>query len=202
LSTSSEASPDATNERELAHGIGPALLARMRVAEIMNRHVIVTGPSEEADRAWSLMRTRRLRHLVVMEGKRVVGVLSDRDLGGRSGVAVRKGRTVAELMTRQVVVAEPSTTIRQAANLMRGRTIGCLPVLDDGRVVGIVTTTDILDQLGRGSTRPTVRAERRVRRAPSGHHELGGVPRVRVPARPEERAPRQRRQPSRAPRRR
>ncbi len=164
-------------------GIGPAGPARMRVSEIMNTRVIMTSPSEDADRAWSVMRTRRLRHLVVMEGKRVVGVLSDRDLGGRGGVTVRKGRTVAELMTRQVVAAEPTTTIRQAANLMRGRTIGCLPVLEDGRVVGIVTTTDILDQLGRGSTRPTVRAERRVRRAPAGHHTLGGVARTRATSR-------------------
>jgi acetoin utilization protein AcuB len=159
----------------------------MRIAEIMNTSVIAISPKAEAERAWSEMRTKAVRHLVVMEGKRVVGVLSDRDLGGRNGASVRRGRTVSELMTPQVVTAEPATTIRQASNLMRGRTIGCLPVLEDGRVVGIVTITDILDQLGRGSTRPTVRAERRVRRAPASHHQLGGVERTRVPT---EKAPR------------
>jgi len=165
----------------------------MRLAEIMNPSVIAISPKTEAERAWSAMRTKGVRHLVVMEAKRVVGVLSDRDLGGRNGAAVRRGRRVSELMTRQVVTAEPATTIRQASNLMRGRTIGCLPVLEDGRVVGIVTITDILDQLGRGSTRPTVRAERRVRRAPAGHHELGGVQRSRVPSPPIGRAKRSRR---------
>jgi acetoin utilization protein AcuB len=83
-------------------------------------------------------------------------------------------------MTEQVVSAAPQTTLRQAANLMRGRTVGCLPVMDDGRVVGIVTVTDILEQLGRGATRPAVRAERRVRRSPpTGHHQLGGAARIR-----------------------
>lgn len=155
----------------------------MRLAEVMNRRVVAIGPSYEADSAWSLMRTKSIRHLVVMDGKQVVGVVSERDLGGRGGVAVRRGRTVAELMTRNPVVADSSTTIRKAANLMRGRTIGCLPVLDEGRLVGIVTTTDILEQLGRGATRPTVRAERRIRRAPTGHHHLGGVARPHVSSR-------------------
>jgi acetoin utilization protein AcuB len=153
----------------------------MRIDEIMSTSVISTRPSQTAERAWSEMRLRRVRHLVVMDRRKVVGILSDRDLGGRHGATVRKGHTVAELMTRQVVSTGPKTTLRQAANLMRGRTIGCLPVVDDGRVVGIVTITDILEQLGRGSTRPVVRAERRVRRSPpTGHHQLGGVARTRA----------------------
>jgi CBS domain-containing protein len=52
--------------------------------------------------------------------------------------------------------------------LMRGRTVGCLLVVEDGRVVGIVTTTDLLDQLGRGATRPTARTERPPLRRPPG----------------------------------
>jgi CBS domain-containing protein len=51
---------------------------------------------------------------------------------------------------------------------MRGQTLGCLLVVEDGRVVGIVTTTDLLDQLGRGATRPTVRTERPPLRRPPG----------------------------------
>lgn len=155
----------------------------MRLAEFMSTDVIAVSPGTDAERAWSMMRTREVRHLVVMDGRHVEGVLSDRDLGGRSGGSVRRGRTVADLMSRHVVEAGPTTTIRQAANLMRGRTIGCLPVVEDGRVVGIVTITDILDQLGRGATRPAVRAQRQVRRAPAGHHDLGDTPRQRVTSR-------------------
>src|SRR5690606_16090677 len=82
--------------------------------------------------------------------------------------ASARGRTVRDLMTADPVSASPNTTIRQAANLMRGRTIGCLLVVEKGHVVGIVTTTDVLDQLGRGATRGKVRIERPpVRRPPS-----------------------------------
>jgi CBS domain-containing protein len=90
----------------------------------------------------------------------VVGILSDRDAGGRQGISVRKGRTVEELMTTHVVTVEPTTTVRKAANLMRGRSIGCVVVTERGRVVGIVTITDLLELLGRGSDRPVTTATR------------------------------------------
>jgi CBS domain-containing protein len=51
-------------------------------------------------------------------------------------------------------------TIRQAANLLRGRTIGCLPVLEDGKLVGILTTTDLLELIGRASERPVSKGKR------------------------------------------
>jgi acetoin utilization protein AcuB len=152
----------------------------MRVAEIMSRSVVSTRPGQTAERAWSAMRLRRVRHLVVMDGSHVVGIVSERDLGGRNGPTIRRDRTVDDLMSRDVVSAGPETTLRRAANLMRGRTIGCLPVIDEGELVGIVTVTDILEQLGRGSSRPVVRAERRIRRSPpTGHHQLGGARRAR-----------------------
>jgi CBS domain-containing protein/ribosome-associated translation inhibitor RaiA len=138
----------------------------MRLQEIMTTDVVTIGPDEAATTVWSRMDRERVRHLVVTEGRQLVGVLSERDLGGRRGGAVRRGRTVRDLMTPQVAVATPGTTLRQAANLMRGRLIGSLPVVDDGRVVGIVTATDVLAELGRGSSRPEVKAKRQAMRLP------------------------------------
>lgn len=132
----------------------------------MSTRVITIGPDETADAAWVQMRRQRIRHLVVTDGSRMVGVLSERDLGGRNGGASRRGRSVRELMTAAPASATPATTLRQAANLMRGRLIGSLPVMEGGRVVGIVTATDVLDELGRGSTRPAVRAQRQSMRTP------------------------------------
>lgn len=153
----------------------------MRLREIMSTNVRSARPQQTAERAWTEMQLRRLRHLIVMDGPAVVGIVSERDLGGRHGAAVRRGHTVGDLMTQPIVSAGPQTTLRQAANLMRGRTVGCLPIINDGRLVGIVTVTDVLEQLGRGATRPAVRAERRVRRSPpTSHHQLGGVPRTRA----------------------
>ena len=138
----------------------------MRLQEIMTTEVVTIGPDEAASTAWSRMERERVRHLVVTEGKRLLGVLSERDLGGRWGGAVRRGRTVRDLMTSQVAVATPETTLRQAANLMRGRLVGSLPVVDDRRVIGIVTATDVLEELGRGSSWPAVRAKRQAMRLP------------------------------------
>ncbi len=138
----------------------------MRLDEFMSVRVVTIGPEETASAAWLLMQRERIRHLIVADRSRPVGVLSERDLGGRSGADLRRGRVVRELMTPRVATASPGMTLRQAANLMRGRLIGCLPVVDGGRVVGIVTATDVLNELGRGSSRPEVRAKRRGMRSP------------------------------------
>src|SRR5688572_2105038 len=75
------------------------LEAAMRVRELMTEGVQTVSPGESAEDAFSLMRGRRIHHLVVTRGRDVVGVLSDRDAGGRAGAAVRRTRTVSELMT-------------------------------------------------------------------------------------------------------
>lgn len=121
----------------------------MRLMEIMTTDVKTASPSEDAEKAFQRMRNHRIRHLVVVEGRRVVGVLSERDVGGARGGAARIGKTVGELMSGQAISAAPTLSIRQAANLLRARTIGCLPIMDDGRLVGIVTLTDLLELLGR-----------------------------------------------------
>ena len=132
----------------------------MRVAEIMTEGVQTVQATMAASEAWELMRRKRIRHLVVMDGAEVQGVLSDRDAGGRSGANVRVQHTVGDLMTTAAVTVPPDATVRRAANLMRGRTIGCLPVIDRKRLVGIVTVSDLLDLLGRGTDRP-MQAQRR-----------------------------------------
>lgn len=126
----------------------------MQLREFMQTRVVTISPQEAASVAWSRMRGRRIRHLVVTENGSVIGVVSEDDLGGRSGVAMRKHRLVRQLMTSPVVTATPTTTLRQAATLMRRNSIGCLPVLDADRLVGIVTATDVLEELGRTSSGP------------------------------------------------
>lgn len=125
----------------------------MRVADVMTPHLHTVSADASADDAWNLMRTRRVHHLVVTDGRRTVGILSDRDAGGPGGTSVRKNRTVRDLMTGHVVTVPPTATIRKAANVMRGRSIGCLVVADRTGTLGIVTVSDLLDLLGRGMER-------------------------------------------------
>jgi len=132
-----------------------ALEAAMRVQDVMTEDVQTVAPETAALEAWDVMKTRRIRHLVVTKGRRIVGILSERDAGGRQGVAVRQSRTVADLMTQPVLTVPPETPVRKAANLMRGRSIGCLVVGNAGRVQGIVTVSDLLELIGRGLDRKT-----------------------------------------------
>jgi acetoin utilization protein AcuB len=127
----------------------------MRIFEVMTDGVQAVAADASAEDAWTLMRREGIHHLVVKAGAQVVGVLSDRDAGGASGSSVRKGRIVAELMTAPVVTIDAEEPVRKAANLMRGRTIGCLPVMRKGRLVGIVTVSDLLRVLGTGTDRPS-----------------------------------------------
>jgi CBS domain-containing protein len=126
----------------------------MRLSEVMTEGVQTVPPTMSAADAWEMMRRRRIHHLVVTLGSEVVGVLSDRDAGSGVGTSARAGCTVGDLMTSHLMTMTPRDTVRKAANLMRGRTIGCLPVTDHGRLVGIVTTSDLLQLIGRGIGRP------------------------------------------------
>ncbi len=131
----------------------------MRLQDLMKRSVETITEGQSADDAFERMRLRRIRHLVVMDGKRICGVVSQRDIANEPG---RAGRTVRDVMSSPAVTAAPGMTVRQAANLLRGRTLGCLPVIDGKKLVGIVTITDLLELVGRGAERPVPRPGRRV----------------------------------------
>ena len=130
----------------------------MRIGEVMTDRVETVPAGESVENALRLMRARRIHHLVVKLGGGAVGVVSIRDLDSLAGD--RSICTVADVMTAPAVTGTPHMTIREAANLLRGRIIGCLPVLDGGKLVGILTTTDLLDAIGRGSERPVSKGKR------------------------------------------
>jgi acetoin utilization protein AcuB len=150
----------------------------MRVQDIMSENVQTVPPATAAEDAWNLMRAKGIRHLVVAQGPRVLGLISDRDAGGRQGSSVRRNREVADLMTGRVVTVSPTTPVRKAANLMRGRSIGCLVVTDAKRIVGIVTVADLLELLGRGIDRPAATTTRWTLKHRAPHrkrHRAAGV---------------------------
>ena len=127
----------------------------MRIHEVMSDPVFIVAPDTPAEDAWQLMRTRGVRHLVVKEESKVVGILSESDAGGPSGTAVRAGATVHDLMDPHFVTIGRDDTVRSAANLMRGRGLGCLPVVHRGKLVGVVTIADMLAVIGGGVDRPS-----------------------------------------------
>jgi len=120
-----------------------------RVEQLMTKDVVAVSPRLDAEDAWQQMRAARVHHLVVMDRDRLVGVITDRDLGGLRGIASRWGAQVKDLMTRQLVTATPRTTVQTAAERLRKNHISCLPVFRGHRLVGIVTSTDLLGALSR-----------------------------------------------------
>jgi len=117
----------------------------MRIQDVMSKHVVSVAPMTTIAEAQERLRIDEIDHLVVVDAKRVVGVVAGRDMLHASAE-----RPVAEVMSRNVVTIEPEATLRRAAGIMRGRDVGCLPVVDHGRLVGIVTTSDFLTALAKG----------------------------------------------------
>ncbi len=148
----------------------------MRLEEVMNKKVETVDAGMSAEQAWNRLTQSRIHHLVVTRGSEIVGILSDRDMGGFADPEYRKNRTVADVMTSSVVTARKETTLREAANLMRGRSIGSLPVVENGKLVGIVTTTDLLTLIGKGAERPVTKSKRWIMKG-RGPRRKSGSPR-------------------------
>lgn len=130
----------------------------MRITEVMTADVRSVPPTMSAMEAWSLMKAEGIHHLVVMQASDVVGVLSDRDISPqRRRPKIPPTVTVEDLMSRPVFTVEEGETVRKASHLMKGRSVGCLPVTSNGKLVGIVTMADLLDAIARGD-RPEKKA--------------------------------------------
>jgi acetoin utilization protein AcuB len=116
----------------------------LSVRDVMSTDLVTVGPGESARHAYEVMRDRRIRHLPVVDNDRLVGILSDRDLRPVLLSPGLAGAAVAELMSEQPTTIAPGAPVEDAASVLVVRKIGCLPVVEDGRLIGIVTETDLL----------------------------------------------------------
>ena len=124
------------------------------VRDIMTVEVTTLGRNDTLLLAKDIMNLGRVRHFPVVEDDELVGVVSQRDLYRASlGTVMQYGEKAQRAFLESVAVKEvmadpisisPDATVRDAARLMMEHKIGCLPVLEDSRLVGIVTETDML----------------------------------------------------------
>ena len=135
----------------------------MKISEMMSRDVVMIGPAESCLDAVVRMQRARVRHLpVVNRDGLLVGIVTDRDLRhhlfsprvfealGSAPVDVLLDRIrVAEIMSTHVMTVEAGASVGDAAGTMRKHRVGSLPVMEHGRMVGIVTEVDILRQIAR-----------------------------------------------------
>lgn len=130
----------------------------MTVADLMTRDVRTLSPEQTLREAVVLMRRLKVRHLPVIDQDRVVGIVTDRDVkratpsalseDGRAGYdRVLNETPISQVMTRDPLTIQPSMTVKEAVKALIDHRFGALPVVADGKLVGIVTQSDFLKLL-------------------------------------------------------
>jgi CBS domain-containing protein len=128
---------------------------RMTVRDLMSANVATVARQDSVEIADGVMTLGHIRHLPVLDGTEVVGVLSQRDLfrsalGAALAFGIQRPQEimrmleVGDVMTAPPVTIGPEAAVQEAARAMEEKRIGCLPVVEGGRLVGILTDTDIL----------------------------------------------------------
>ena len=132
------------------------LIAALRVGDVMSREPRTLGRNDRLQVADDLMRTVRCRHLPVLDERgRLAGIVSQRDLfqsallralgyGSRARDQMLSSVVVKKVMTEPVITTTPDTTLADAARVMSARKIGCLPVIEQSALVGILTEGDFV----------------------------------------------------------
>ena len=109
------------------------------VRHLLSRKPITVGLKATPSQIREVMESHKLRHLMVCDDRQhLFGIISDRDLNRRSG------KNAKQLMTSELITVSPETPISPAVTTMIQRNVSCLPVVEEGRLVGILTTTDLM----------------------------------------------------------
>ncbi|MHB2018242.1 MAG: CBS domain-containing protein [Candidatus Xenobia bacterium] len=116
------------------------------VGDVMTTNLVTLSPGDNMRQAIHLFSEHKFRHLLVAEGNVLHGVLSDRDLLRFMIRGMDKTETTAvrDAMRKDPIVATPETPLSSATHSMLSHRINCLPVVTQGRLAGIITSTDLL----------------------------------------------------------
>ena len=132
-------------------------MKELKVRDVMTSDPTTLKRNDKLTLADDIMRLGRIRHLPVVDddGQLLVGILSQRDLfrnalakalgyGGHAQHQLLDTLSVKEVMTSDVLTTSPDTSLVESARVMAERKIGCLPVVENGRLVGILTEGDFV----------------------------------------------------------
>ncbi|MCY1661307.1 CBS domain-containing protein [Chryseobacterium sp. SL1] len=135
---------------------------RIPVSQIMTKDLITLNVSNTLYDAEKLLKNHKIRHIPVVEDKKLLGVLSYSDLLKISYADVEEAEdvetdgvsavvydifSISQVMTKSPMIVEPNTTIKEVVEILSEQTFHSIPVVENGELKGIVTTTDILKYL-------------------------------------------------------
>jgi acetoin utilization protein AcuB len=130
----------------------------MDIAKWMTKSLITIKPKDTLRHARERLAKYRINQMPVVVGDKLVGIVTDRDVRDAYPSSLRlfhgkdidefgDSHTVEEVMTYNVVTVTPQTSLRETAQRLRQQRFGALPVVDNGKLVGIITRSDVLDAM-------------------------------------------------------
>jgi CBS domain-containing protein len=138
-------------ETVLRESVCPVLTVRYSppqkhlVSTWMTPHPITASPDEKLSQIHEKMLNGQFRCIPIVKDGVPVGIVTDRDI--RINVGSLERIEASQAMSEALITVSPTTTVHEAARLLRQRKIGALPVVDEGKLVGLITTTDVLTAL-------------------------------------------------------
>lgn len=132
---------------------------RVPVSSIMSTQLVVLNTTDSLEKAERLFKKHHIRHIPVVNGRKIVGMLSLTDLLRISFAdgayeeeeeiesVVYEMFSITQVMAKKVKTVNPLTTIKEVAELLAKEEFHALPVVEEGELVGIVTTTDLIKYL-------------------------------------------------------
>ena len=120
----------------------------MSIADVMNKSVISVDSAMTVNETAKMMEDAKVGAVIIMENNTPVGIVTDRDFAVKIAAHAYQITTpIKQIMSSPLISINSDETVRTAADLMHARGIRKLPVIDDDKVVGIITSTDIVNLL-------------------------------------------------------
>nr|WP_299069645.1 CBS domain-containing protein [uncultured Allomuricauda sp.] len=132
---------------------------RVPVSEIMTKDLVTLTVNDDLVTAEEVFKKHNIRHIPIVDGSTIIGMLSYTDLLRISfadavdeheqtvDTMVYNMFTISQVMARDVISVPSNTTIKEVAQFLAQKEFHALPIVDDGKLLGIVTTTDLINYL-------------------------------------------------------
>ena len=126
----------------------------MRISAIMTQAAVTDRPDDDLAAAARKMWEQQTGSLLVLQGEDLVGIITERDVLRAVATGTPLDTPVSEVMSKELITVEPGTSLREAARIMTEKWIRHLPVLEAGRLVGVVSQRDLAGVLAGALNEP------------------------------------------------